>query len=179
MSQRRRLFTQVGQKFGRGVVIEPDIRLSVRNRRAARLLCACGTVYEAALTHLLSGRTKSCGCLQRERAAESVRQLHKHGMRDHPLYDTWCSMMRRCYSEQSTNFGDYGGRGIRVCPEWHNVVVFIAWIEANLGPRPDGMTLDRADNEAGNYEPGGVRWATWKEQSNNRRPRRWSRSPAR
>ena len=116
MSQRRRLFTQVGQKFGRGVVIEPDIRLSVRNRRAARLLCACGTVYEAALTHLLSGRTKLCGCLQRERAAESVRQLHEHGMRDHPLYDTWCSMMRRCYSEQSTNFSDYGGRGIRVCP---------------------------------------------------------------
>lgn len=174
----RRLTVQTGQRFGRGVVVEPEIRLPVRNRRGARLRCDCGTVYEAALMHLLGGRTNSCGCLQRERAAQSVRQLHKHGMRDHPLYDTWCSMMRRCHSERSTNFGDYGGRGITVCPEWHDVSVFIAWIEVNLGPRPEGMTLDRINNETGNYEPGNVRWATQKEQCSNRRPRRWQRKPS-
>jgi len=94
--------------------------------------------------------------------------LRTHGLRFHPLYNTWKSMRHRCLSKSHPKFSHYGGRGITICPEWHDVTVFITWIEANLGPRPEGMTLDRTDND-GNYEPGNVRWATPSEQNLNQR----------
>ena len=78
-------------------------------------------------------------------------------------------MLARCEDPESRSYRNYGRRGITVCPEWHDVAVFIAWIEANLGPRPVGMTLDRWPDNDGNYEPGNVRWATWPEQHANKR----------
>jgi hypothetical protein len=77
-------------------------------------------------------------------------------------------MIDRCESPRNPGYKNYGGRGIAVCVEWHDVTTFIAWIEANLGQRPDGMTLDRMDND-GNYEPGNVKWSTWSEQHRNKR----------
>jgi hypothetical protein len=165
----RKLFAEVGQRFGRGVVIEPEIRLAARNRRGARLRCDCGNEYEAALLSLFAGKTQSCSCLQREVAGRSAPRTH--GLTRHPLYQTWGGMMDRCYNDKREDFIHYGGRGIEVCPEWHDVAVFIAWIEANLGPRPEGLTLDRTGVN-GNYEPGNVRWATRAEQARNRRVRR-------
>ena len=98
---------------------------------------------------------------------ENVKPVRRHGLTKHPLWNTWHMMMQRCYNPNATRYTRYGGRGIGVCPEWHDVVAFISWIEANLGPRPAGMTLDRLDNE-GDYEPGKVRWATAKEQQRHR-----------
>lgn len=95
-------------------------------------------------------------------------RTRKHGLWQHPLYPTWQQMMYRTRNPKHPRFQDYGGRGITVCAQWHDPAVFIAWIEQNLGPRPDGCTLDRADNN-GNYEPGNMRWATRKVQSGNRR----------
>jgi hypothetical protein len=77
-------------------------------------------------------------------------------------------MMRRCKSQEHPGYHRYGGRGISVCDEWRaSPAAFIAWVDANLGPRPSGMTLDRIDND-GNYEPGNVRWATAAQQQANR-----------
>lgn len=76
-------------------------------------------------------------------------------------------MLRRCEDSDNKSYPRYGGRGIAVCGEWHDVAVFIAWIEANIGPRPDGMSIDRIDND-GNYEPGNVRWATRSQQQRNK-----------
>jgi Staphylococcus phage HNH endonuclease len=90
-------------------------------------------------------------------------------MGEHPLYGTWSQMMYRCYNPKSSRFQHYGGRGITVCQQWHDLHAFIEWIESNLGPRPARHSIDRIDND-GNYEPGNVRWATASMQNWNKRP---------
>jgi hypothetical protein len=89
-------------------------------------------------------------------------------MWQHPLFPTWSGMMARCYNEKHPGFRNYGGRGITVCDAWHDPRVFAAWVEQNLGSRPDGSTMDRIDNDRG-YEPGNMRWATRSMQGRNRR----------
>ena len=182
---------QVRQRFGKGVVINPNTRTGVTSARpsgyrGATLLCDCGNRYVVRLVLLYSTTrpTLSCGCLQHEAAAKSCRVRNqetggwteynrtrvyetKHGLATHPLYLTWYNMIRRCEKPTDKHYQRYGGRGITVCPEWHDVAVFIDWIEANLGPRPEGMSLDRTDNN-GPYAPGKVKWSTAKEQANNR-----------
>jgi hypothetical protein len=92
-------------------------------------------------------------------------------MTNHPLFSTWKAMIARCENPKHDAFKNYGGRGVTVYAEWHDVAVFVAWLEANLGPRPEGKTMDRVDNN-GNYEPGNLRWATPLEQRRNRRSRK-------
>lgn len=101
------------------------------------------------------------------------------------MYGIWRNMMDRCYKPTHPSFEGYGARGIEVYEPWHNdPQAFVDWIDANLGPRPEGTnragrslwSLDRIDNAKG-YVPGNLRWATPKMQANNRRARRWWRRP--
>ena len=81
-------------------------------------------------------------------------------------YNSYRCMMSRCYREKDASYKNYGGRGIKVCDEWHDITQFEKWVNSN--PYFDGATLDRI-NVDGNYEPDNCRWATMFEQDKNRR----------
>lgn len=83
-----------------------------------------------------------------------------------PTWQSWTSMRRRCKDTKRQNYKFYGGRGIKACERWEKFENFLA----DMGHRPDGTTLDRIDNQK-DHGPGNCRWATPKEQSNNRRPK--------
>ena len=89
-----------------------------------------------------------------------------HGMRYHQFYYVWSNMIARCENPNNRKYRIYGAAGRSIYPEWHDPRVFIEYLEKNLGDCPDGMSLDRIDNNKG-YEPGNLRWATSVEQRRN------------
>lgn len=157
----RPLDIRPGHRFGRLVVIKEVAKIG--QYRAFQLRCDCGKRIVVKLNALRSSRaTRSCGCLR----AEAVRRLKRsHGRWGTPVYRVWQDMLKRCENPNFKQYGDYGGRGIRVSDRWHRFESFFV----DMGDRPSRKhRLDRRDPN-GDYEPDNVRWATWRQDGHNRR----------
>lgn len=166
----RRIHVNPGDQFDRLSVLSEfqEQRTEGHLRWYARCLCECGRETSPSVTNLVGGVTRSCGCLQKEHASRIGKSLATHGLTDHPHYARWNNIRARCDKPQDHHYKYYGGRGIRMCDEWYDVASFITYLESELGPCPEGWSLDRIDNN-GHYEPGNVRWADSVTQRHNQR----------
>ena len=159
-----------GLKFGKLEVISraPDRYVCGKQVTMWNCHCECGNDTVVSGHSLRNHHTESCGCGIREAS-------FKHGDTGTKLYREWCGIKRRCYNQNHHSYKDYGARGITMCDEWKDdYLAFKAWAETQsnyeefLNSKKSELSIDRMDNDKG-YFPDNCRFATAKEQANNRR----------
>lgn len=151
-----------GYRFVRLMAIEVIKEKGKRTRWLCK--CDCGNFKEVVTDYLRSGRTKSCGCLQKESRKSKDIKFKKHGKWESPEFRAWQGMWQRCDNPNNKNYKKYGARGIKVSKRWENFEQFYE----DMGPRPSNeYSIDRIDNDEG-YYPANCRWASRSTQMKNR-----------
>ena len=157
-----------GRVFHRLSVLDGPVSKIYSGKRRTFWLCECecGKMFEALGESLVSGNTKSCGCLLIEKARITNKT---HGRSRTKEYNAWAAARSRCTNQNHPCFQSYGGRGIFMCDEWSkSFETFLS----EMGEAPRGLELERVDND-GPYAKWNCKWATRSEQVSNQR--RWSR----
>lgn len=154
---------KTGKKYGRLTVVERDF--SKGNHESHWLcLCECGNTISTSGIRLSNGSCKSCGCLQKELLSK---RMSTHKETKTRLYNIWSKIKFRCYNTKSKDYGNYGGRGIKMCDQWKNSFENFRDWALNNGYK-DTLTIDRIDVNS-NYSPENCKWCGMKEQSRNTR----------
>jgi len=149
---------RTGQRYGYLIALE-------RHGQHWLCQCDCGKQKLVAGCHLVSGAIRSCGHLIGD---ATRKRCTKHGLATRagsdPTYNSWCAMWTRCTNPNQPGWLNYGARGIGVCDRWKDFDAFLR----DMGPRPEGRTLDRIDSDA-DYSPENCAWATRVRQNRNKR----------
>ena len=166
-NSRKKIKNLTGQKFGRLFVLR-YVGSGKQHQSLFECICDCGNIIVVKGGNLVSGNSKSCGCLKKEILSANNRMVNTtHRMTRTRLYIIWTDMKQRCNNKNDPFYYLYGGQGIKVCEEWkENFVLFYDWAVNN--GYADNLTIDRIDNKKG-YNPENCRWVTIKENMRNRR----------
>lgn len=160
-----------GQKFGRLTVIRRGENYA-DGTTSQICLCDCGKQIRVRSRALLTGNTRSCGCLLSDSSRERMTGI-KNPLCHTKLGSIYTEILQRCYNENNDSYEYYGGRGISVCEEWldkqSGMENFYNWAIEN--GYEEGLTIDRKDNN-GNYEPSNCRWTDRFVQARNQRIRK-------
>ena len=151
----------IGLKFGKWTVTCENGRNKSRSKMYD-VECECGNTSNVTGNSLRKRTSTQCKAC----SASSTKNATTHGLHWHPAYNNWKMMVARCTKSSATGYENYGGRGIKVCPEWGDVKVFIEWADTN--GFVDGLTIERIDVN-GNYCPSNCEWIPMAEQYSNKR----------